>query len=62
MQELGGFIANEILNTFKETFRDKDFNSSFVKGNQYVSFSNKLYDCVNNTQRSIIWNRMYSLI
>lgn len=56
MQDLGGLISNEILRTFKETFRDKDFNSSFVKANQYLSFNNKLYDCVNNTQRAIIWN------
>lgn len=58
MQDLGSLISNEILSTFKETFRDKDFSSSFVKANQYLSFNNKLNDCVNNTQRAIIWNCM----
>jgi len=56
MGELGSLIAAEILETFKETFRDRDFSSSVVKGTMYSSFSYKLYDCINNTLRTIVIN------
>lgn len=54
MGELGSLIATEILENFKETFRDRDFSSSVVKGTMYSSFSYKLYDCINNTLRTIV--------
>ena len=59
MGELGSLIATEILENFKETFRDKDFSSSVVKGTMYSSFSYKLYDCINNTLRTIVLKRTW---
>lgn len=59
MGELGPLIATEILETFKETFRDKDFSASVVKNTMYSSFNYKLYDCINATLRRIVLKCSY---
>lgn len=62
MQELASILANEILKKFKETFQDKDFSSSIIKNSIYLSFSNKIYDCIQSLIKGILIrrNRLYT--
>ncbi|GAM21268.1 hypothetical protein SAMD00019534_044430, partial [Acytostelium subglobosum LB1] len=52
--EFGKLIANQLLRGFLEMYGDTDFSHSLHNTSKFNAFSNKIYDSIANSPRSIL--------
>ncbi|EGG20102.1 saccharopine dehydrogenase [Cavenderia fasciculata] len=54
--EFGKLIANSLLRGFLELYSDTDFTHPLHNTSKFSSFSNKIYDSIANSPKSVLYN------